>query len=1684
MLEEASRMPKETDTSLITKMHNYFADEKSELYSKYYGYNRLKKNKFTIKHYAGDVIYDVNGFVEKNKDKLNIVLGSIVSHGFIAELFMIHTEEAITIKKRESRRKNRGRTITGKFRKQLDVLCRKLSICYPQYIRCLRPNHEKKPAIFRTRMILNQMKHSGLMEAIHIRRSGYPYRVDYTHFVRKFRMCLPIDELKKCPKEDALATQFIVSALGKQLDAEQLQMGKTKIFMRESLRQTLHNIRMDILQKTVRRIEPIIKARYLFKQMKKMHAECVEAITTRDFEKLHACLEIAEGSDIVLCIHKQVQDLAHYLLEETHLVDSMRKATMSGHVEEVEAIYVQLERFEIDFPCNTRSDTYRTFRESLQAAHDTLVQKKKCIQQLSEAMMHEDLQSLRDALAHCSESKISSPEISVAESLLIQLEQEEKLLADIENVIKKGEAPEIERAYLELEKKIDNATTTLKIKEVMQKAKTKIEAKYARECDDILYMKERGQKDAKELQENLVKRIELLQLMDVKKTCLKYVNTQLGMKKENKHLVAAELVRTHSHIELDLQLSNEIKKKPPDIKKITKLLEEAEAANFESSNVRIARKIKKSIEEKKEVCKAIRYSINEVQFDKLKVLLKRANQMGVDEPELISEAREYCFGLKEEDHLERKLSRAIETKDVNRLATLLEEAEEKSVNGNFVTEAQVQLAKYNSSLLLSPLHKTRSTSGEISSHTELVERAYHAFIKLRKKYPFSKLPLLRSETDYWKIKSRKHKGKKPTDCDSNWLVWGRQDLVRSMTYLVSPTTESSKIAKKRARTKALQIFKIIRGFMGDHYHAYQDTLPISILSSGLQESALRDEIFSQLIKQTTNNPNELSSNLGLKLIYMCLTSFKPSNQMSLYLLSHLASFAPDTLGDSINWDTSTDIAIQCWSAFVKGVKSTKITIEQITDIRNGVFESFEVENLPETNANIFYKTFKNCSSFLIPIVQNVESDAPNILAFATSMSMSISSGKGRSRTISRTGKKNKSAKSRDRLTNLTHRGEVKQENRISNRSRSQSHTTVPVHRRIRNSNVGKKIKNKSRKDLIHMMRRVNKDIHKKPRKRTPSALKLFGGKLKMACSLKGSLYSNLPTVVVTCIEQLKKEGMKWEGIFRVPGRNVLIQELRKSFEEGKIPDLDECVHSVAGVLKLYFRELSDPLITYQGVGEKLFEIEEQDIALEVKYENIRKALQQLDSFHLDTLNYLIKFLTEVCEFSDENLMPPKNCAIVFAPGLVRKPDSKNSVMEINDVIALMDKAQNIVIMLIEGYSVIFPNGPIVPIQKHTDDLSILSKRITVWCRLPELLEKKVEFKIIIKADLKTEIQILLDKAIEKCREKALINKDSSHLGKFAIAHIGSKTPLINTKTIEEVMKDNDPQFWLILEISSPTENDSTTKKERQESAISNSIGLKKLMGNQERFSGADLVTALVEHKLASSRKEAVTQCQNYMEYSSIVPIASSTSEDFIFQDRRDLFFSIDDTLEEMKRSSLTAVIENDNEENFSTELCTVRIKIPGGEFMTLEVSPKVDVRNILKKVFENMKTTSGIDHDPILYILTLAYSDNALPLTHTLEEILAKLSPVRLVELWLTKRSRKSRSKDSRSFSASSLLSLLAATPIMSPSINTTKIPASPMSANIEKRKKRVKKRGQSCGSIVSPTFKSKKITQNTEPFY
>ncbi|XP_036388859.1 SLIT-ROBO Rho GTPase-activating protein 3-like isoform X1 [Megalops cyprinoides] len=214
---------------------------------------------------------------------------------------------------------------------------------------------------------------------------------------------------------------------------------------------------------------------------------------------------------------------------------------------------------------------------------------------------------------------------------------------------------------------------------------------------------------------------------------------------------------------------------------------------------------------------------------------------------------------------------------------------------------------------------------------------------------------------------------------------------------------------------------------------------------------------------------------------------------------------------------------------------------------------------------------------------------------------------------------------------------------------------------------------------------------RKPRPRSVYNHKLFNGNMETFIKDSGQA---IPVVVESCVRYINLYGLQQQGIFRVPGSQVEVNDIKNSFERGEDPltddQSDHDINSVAGVLKLYFRGLENPLFPKERFLDLM-----STIKLESSIErahHIQQIIVTLPRTIIIVMRYLFAFLNHLSQYSDENMMDPYNLAICFGPTLMPIPEGQ-------DPVACQAHVNELIKTIIVHHEVIFPgqrelDGPV------------------------------------------------------------------------------------------------------------------------------------------------------------------------------------------------------------------------------------------------------------------------------------------------------------------------------------------------------------------------------------------------------
>ena len=250
-----------TDLSLLEKLHESFGPKGKLPGHDFYGQPRgetLKKNpnSFIVHHYAGNVIYNVQGWLEKNKEPLKDEMKRIcnASTNKLIGTFLpppVDTRGSATP------------TVSGFFKEQVGELIQLVNSTNPHWIRCVKPHPAKKPLLWDPCQVMNQLRSAGVIETVRVRKAGYPIRFKHRLFRERYCALLGSEGLNASnledPSENKSCSTKILSTLN--LGKDIAQMGTSLVFLRQAAFIQLNTAKDAATAKYIKIVQKLQRAR-------------------------------------------------------------------------------------------------------------------------------------------------------------------------------------------------------------------------------------------------------------------------------------------------------------------------------------------------------------------------------------------------------------------------------------------------------------------------------------------------------------------------------------------------------------------------------------------------------------------------------------------------------------------------------------------------------------------------------------------------------------------------------------------------------------------------------------------------------------------------------------------------------------------------------------------------------------------------------------------------------------------------------------------------------------------------------------------------------------------------------------------------------------------------------------------------------------------------------------------------------------------------------------------------------------------------------------------------------------------------------------------------------------------------------------------------------------------------------
>uniref|UniRef100_A0A6B2L4F2 Myosin motor domain-containing protein n=1 Tax=Arcella intermedia TaxID=1963864 RepID=A0A6B2L4F2_9EUKA len=255
LLNEECQLPQGNENSLIQKYNNHHTKNKN-----IYKYDPRKRSEFQVNHYAGNVIYTIDGFIDKNKNTLNADVCKALCNStsfLVKALFQEESEldqpNKLVPQGRVSNHKNLRRpgstnktTVTQKFQRELISLVEFLQNGQSHYVRTIKPNQTKEPRKFESEKVNHQLKCNGVTETVKLRKAGFAQRFTPQSFFNLY-------------KGLGMSNEGEVSSFLKQFGGDGWVKGKTKIFVKLEVLDKLERKRMEIFKNNLLVIQKFVR---------------------------------------------------------------------------------------------------------------------------------------------------------------------------------------------------------------------------------------------------------------------------------------------------------------------------------------------------------------------------------------------------------------------------------------------------------------------------------------------------------------------------------------------------------------------------------------------------------------------------------------------------------------------------------------------------------------------------------------------------------------------------------------------------------------------------------------------------------------------------------------------------------------------------------------------------------------------------------------------------------------------------------------------------------------------------------------------------------------------------------------------------------------------------------------------------------------------------------------------------------------------------------------------------------------------------------------------------------------------------------------------------------------------------------------------------------------------------------
>ncbi|CAH0477408.1 unnamed protein product [Peronospora belbahrii] len=253
LMNDHLRQPRDTEEALVNKIRTNHQTKKNGDVNESIDFPKVKRTQFIVNHYAGPVTYETVGFMEKHRDTLQTDLLDLIQLSSLPLLPELFEDSEVTTESESGRGKKAPKSLGSQFKTSLAQLMDNIKTTNTHYVRCIKPNSNKSPMEFNKRMIVEQLRSAGVIEAIRITRSGYPSRLTPKELATRYAIMFPPSMHSKDVRRTC---SVFMTSIGRKSPLE-YQMGKTLIYFKNGVMEELEAMKSDFMYYEARTIQRI-----------------------------------------------------------------------------------------------------------------------------------------------------------------------------------------------------------------------------------------------------------------------------------------------------------------------------------------------------------------------------------------------------------------------------------------------------------------------------------------------------------------------------------------------------------------------------------------------------------------------------------------------------------------------------------------------------------------------------------------------------------------------------------------------------------------------------------------------------------------------------------------------------------------------------------------------------------------------------------------------------------------------------------------------------------------------------------------------------------------------------------------------------------------------------------------------------------------------------------------------------------------------------------------------------------------------------------------------------------------------------------------------------------------------------------------------------------------------------------